>query len=106
LGGYDKQQRFSDLQRNINDLIKHEIDDIDDDVSPYCQQLLNTVKCNNVCFNMMLMVVNHRCPSLSLSVCVSLFSLPFLCVCVSLFSLFGSINVGVFCVKRHVEDSF
>jgi hypothetical protein len=39
------------MQSNINKLIKYGCANIDEDVSPYYEQLLNSIKCNDVCFN-------------------------------------------------------
>ncbi|CAF1281487.1 unnamed protein product [Adineta steineri] len=52
IGGSNAQPRFMDLQTKINQLINSDKDDSDDDeISPYYQQLLNSVKYIDVCFN-------------------------------------------------------
>ncbi|CAF0947190.1 unnamed protein product [Didymodactylos carnosus] len=54
IGGNDEQQRFSDLQAKIDMLINGDKDDIDDEISPYYQQLLDSVKYIDVRFNIQL----------------------------------------------------
>jgi hypothetical protein len=46
-----KTTTFSQLQRSINQLIDGDKDDIDGEASPYYQQLFDSVKYIDVCFN-------------------------------------------------------
>ncbi|CAF1448857.1 unnamed protein product [Rotaria sordida] len=49
-GGYG-DQRFSKLQSNINQLLNGDKGNVDDEASPYYQQLLDSIKYFDVCFN-------------------------------------------------------
>jgi len=51
IGGNVKQRRFRNLQRSINQLIDGDKDVIDDEASPYYQQLFDSIKYIDVCFN-------------------------------------------------------